>query len=148
MRATSQMKVYNKAYFDHFYRDPVDRVSSRDGLERKVRLAVSVAEFLLVRPIRTVLDVGCGEAPWQPVLKHERVQLVKPGEIVAVEIEILPSSTRFEAGEGLRLVISGKDVFSNAMHHHRESCNSGRHTIYTGGKYDSHLLLPVIPPQK
>ncbi|HKP59728.1 MAG TPA: CocE/NonD family hydrolase [Polyangiales bacterium] len=83
--------------------------------------------------------------PWQPVLKHERVQLVKPGEIVTVEIEILPSSTRFEAGEGLRLLISGKDVFSNAMHHHRETCNAGRHTIYTGGKYDSHLLLPVIP---
>ena len=83
--------------------------------------------------------------PWQPVLEHERVQLVAPGEIVGVEIEILPSSTRFEPGERLRLVISGRDVFSNAMHHHRELCNQGRHTLYTGGAYDSHLLLPIIP---
>jgi len=66
------MKVYDKAYFDRFYRDPVDRVSSKDGLERKIRLAVAIAEFLLARPIRTVLDIGCGEAPWQPVLKRLR----------------------------------------------------------------------------
>jgi putative CocE/NonD family hydrolase len=83
--------------------------------------------------------------PWQPVLKHERVQLLAPGEIVAVEIELLPSSTHFEPGEGLRLVVSGCDVFSNAMHHHRELCNQGRHTLYTGGVHASHLLLPVIP---
>jgi len=66
------MKTYDKAYFDQFYRDPADRVSTKDGLERKVRLAVSIAEFLLARPIRTVLDVGCGEAPWQPILKRLR----------------------------------------------------------------------------
>ena len=66
------MKTYDKAYFDQFYRDPADRVSTRDGLERKVRLAVSIAEFLLARPVRTVLDIGCGEAPWQPVLKRLR----------------------------------------------------------------------------
>ena len=83
--------------------------------------------------------------PHQPVLKHERVQLVQPGQVVGVEIEILPSSTRFEAGESLRLVIAGRDVFSNAMHHHQETCNAGSHTIYTGGAHDSHLLLPIIP---
>lgn len=82
---------------------------------------------------------------YQPVLKHERAQLVQPGEVVGVEIEILPSSTRFEAGERLRLVISGRDVFSNPMHHHQELCNSGSHTIYTGGVHESYLLLPVIP---
>ena len=85
--------------------------------------------------------------PWQPVLKHERLQLVAAGEIVQVELELLPSSTRFERGEGLRLVISGRDVFSNAMHHHRELCNQGRHTLYTGPSHRSHLLLPVIPPR-
>jgi len=66
------MKTYDKAYFDQFYRDPTDRVSTKDGLERKVRLALSIAEFLLARPVRTVLDIGCGEAPWQPVLKRLR----------------------------------------------------------------------------
>lgn len=66
------MKAYDRAYFDRWYRHPRKRVSTRDSLERKVRLAVGVAEFILCRPIRTVLDVGCGEAPWAPVLRRMR----------------------------------------------------------------------------
>ena len=28
---------------------------------------------------------------------------------------------------------------------HPETRNSGRHIVHTGGHYDSHILLPVIP---
>lgn len=66
------MKSYDRAYFERWYRDPADRVSTRESLTRKVRMAVGVAEYLLGRPIRTVLDVGCGEAPWQPILAKLR----------------------------------------------------------------------------
>ena len=30
---------------------------------------------------------------------------------------------------------------------HEDSVNQGHHVIYTGGTYDSHLLVPVIPEQ-
>lgn len=66
------MKSYDRAYFDRWYRDPRDRVATLDSLRRKVLLAVSMAEFLLGRPIRTVVDVGCGEAPWYPILRSLR----------------------------------------------------------------------------
>lgn len=66
------MKAYDQTYFDRWYRHPTDRISTRESLIRKVRMAVSVTEFLLGREIRSVLDVGCGEAPWQPVLKRLR----------------------------------------------------------------------------
>jgi SAM-dependent methyltransferase len=66
------MKTYDHAYFERWYRHPRHRVSTRDSLERKVRMAVSIAEYMLGRPIRSVLDVGCGEAPWYPVLKRLR----------------------------------------------------------------------------
>jgi SAM-dependent methyltransferase len=66
------MKLYNQAYFERWYRDERHRVSTPSGLARKVKMAVSIAEFLLARPIRSVLDVGCGEAPWRPVLKRLR----------------------------------------------------------------------------
>lgn len=69
------MKSYDQAYFERWYRDPADRVSTRTSLERKVRMAVGVAEFLLGRPIRTVLDVGCGEAPWFPILRRLRPRM-------------------------------------------------------------------------
>ena len=48
--------------------------------------------------------------PWQPILKHQGEKSLKPGEIVPVEIEILPSSTLFRKGERLRLVVQGKDL--------------------------------------
>lgn len=82
--------------------------------------------------------------PFQPVLSHDRVQLVEPGQIVPVEIEILPSSTSFEAGESLRLVIGGGDIYSHSMLNHRERCNEGHHTLHIGGSYDSGLLVPFI----
>ena len=39
---------------------------------RKVRLAVSAAEFMLGREIRSVLDIGAGEGAWQPILARMR----------------------------------------------------------------------------
>lgn len=64
-------KRYDRAYFDRWYRGD-QRVGSRAALERKVTLAVAVAEVVLGRPLRSVLDVGCGEARWQPVLARLR----------------------------------------------------------------------------
>jgi SAM-dependent methyltransferase len=66
------MKSYDRSYFQRWYRDPVERVVTRESLKRKVRMVVGVAEFLLERPIRTVLDVGCGEGQWLGVLRRLR----------------------------------------------------------------------------
>ena len=85
---------------------------------------------------------------WQPVLAHRRSLRLAPGEIVPLEIEILPSGTRFGPGETLRLVIQGRDVYRyprplmQALHD--DLVNHGRHVIYSGGEYDSHLLVPVL----
>ena len=63
-------KVYDRTYFDKWYRDPRHAVSSRRELERKVALAVSTAEYYLGRRIENVLDVGCGEGVWRAPLKR------------------------------------------------------------------------------
>lgn len=65
-------KRYDREYFERFYRKPRTRVHSREAVERKVRLAVSAAEFMLGREIRSVLDVGAGEGAWQPILARMR----------------------------------------------------------------------------
>ena len=65
-------KTYDRAYFDKWYRDPKHKVLSRQTLELKVRLAITVAEYHLGRPISNVLDVGCGEGVWQPILAELR----------------------------------------------------------------------------
>ncbi len=63
---------YDRAYFDRWYRDPSTRVKSGAAIRRKAALALSVAEYYLERPVRTVLDVGCGEGNWLPALKTLR----------------------------------------------------------------------------
>ena len=65
-------KTYDRAYFDKWYRHPRHAVASRHELERKVALAVSVAEYYLGHRIRNVLDVGCGEAVWRRPLRALR----------------------------------------------------------------------------
>lgn len=65
-------KRYDRSYFDRFYRGDRTRVHSPAAVERKVHLAVSAAEFVLGREIRTVLDVGAGEGAWQPILARMR----------------------------------------------------------------------------
>jgi len=88
--------------------------------------------------------------PYQPFLKHQREIKLKAGEIVPVEIEIWPSGTLLERGEKLRVVVQGSDIYSyrlpqSLIFGHTSSVNRGEHVIYTGGRYDSHLLVPVIP---
>ena len=68
------VKFYDRAYFDRWYRHPDDKVATRESLARKVRMAVSLAEFLIGRKVRSVLDVGCGEAAWQPIIRRVRPQ--------------------------------------------------------------------------
>lgn len=63
---------YDRAYFDRWYRDPKTRVKSSSDIRRKAALALSVAEYYLERPVRTVLDVGCGEGNWFPALRALR----------------------------------------------------------------------------
>lgn len=66
------MKEYDRQYFDRWYRDPRRRVAASVDLERTVRLAVAAAEHLIGRPIRSVLDIGCGEARWLAPLRRAR----------------------------------------------------------------------------
>ncbi|MDR2871738.1 MAG: class I SAM-dependent methyltransferase [Xanthomonadaceae bacterium] len=62
------MKHYDRDYFDHWYRQ--HDIGQRQRLIRKISLAVATAEYYLERPIRTVLDIGCGEGAWRgPLLK-------------------------------------------------------------------------------
>jgi len=84
--------------------------------------------------------------PYQPV-QAVKVAKVSPGEIVPAEIGIVLSSTLFRKGETLRLIISG-DTQVYSTRHHFEKFNKGMCSIYTGGKYDSYLQIPVIPPQE
>ena len=81
--------------------------------------------------------------PLRPWHRHTQIQKVHPGEIVPLEIEIWPSATLFEAGSTLRLTIQGQDAAKYPAFAHHRLVNSGWHTIFTGGPYDSCLTAPL-----
>ncbi len=89
--------------------------------------------------------------PERPVHAHDREERLAAGECVPVAIELWPSSTRFAAGETLRVVIAGTDIYrkeEGAMLPfplHEDTRNRGRHVIRTGGAHLSHLIVPIIP---
>ena len=61
-------KQYDERYFQRWYRH--GDIGGPQRLARKVALAVACAEYYLERPVRTVLDIGCGEGAWRaPLLK-------------------------------------------------------------------------------
>ncbi len=84
------------------------------------------------------------DRPWHTHVSEEKL---KPGQIVPLEIEILPSATGFLAGEALVLIIQGHDILKgfSRFNHSPSSINKGYHIIHCGNKYDSHLLIPVLP---
>jgi SAM-dependent methyltransferase len=61
---------YDRAYFERWYRGRGFGAPAR--LDRKVDYALGAAEYLLDRPVRSVLDVGCGEGAWGPAVQRRR----------------------------------------------------------------------------
>jgi SAM-dependent methyltransferase len=62
----SRTKTYDRDYFDRWYRRA--GIGDAARLRRKVALAVAMAEYHLERPLRSVLDIGCGEGAWRAPL--------------------------------------------------------------------------------
>lgn len=75
MRTRSSGKVYDRAYFDRWYRSDESRIEGPAALRRRVAVAVALAERFLGRPIRSALDIGCGEGRWRAELRRLRPRL-------------------------------------------------------------------------
>jgi predicted acyl esterase len=84
-----------------------------------------------------------------PAHSFDRVEKLSPGDVVEVEIELLPIGLAFYPGEQLRFVVSGRSLLGPMMPAVREyvPANSGRHVIHTGGSRASYLQLPVMVSQ-
>ena len=66
-------KAYDRRYFDTWYRQR--DLGGKAARARKVALAVALAEYHLGRPLKSVLDLGCGEGAWRAPLLALRPKL-------------------------------------------------------------------------
>lgn len=85
---------------------------------------------------------------FEPVQSHLEEKKLAKGEIVPVDIAINPVSRIYHAGQQLRVQVAGRYIregwFEPLVW---ETDNKGEHVIHSGGKYDSFLQIPVIPPR-
>lgn len=83
--------------------------------------------------------------PDVPAHSFDRVERLSAGEVVDVEIELLPVGLAFHAGQQLRFVVSSRNLLGTVMPGIREytGANSGQHVLHTGGAHASYLQLPV-----
>ena len=96
-------------------------------------------------------DVLCEYDPvesreYNPVQKGTSELKLGPGDRAPVDIALYPSSTFFDAGETLQLIISSDEIIPSVPYKKDVSCNAGRHVFHCGGKYDSYVMIPTVPP--
>lgn len=84
----------------------------------------------------------------RPWYRHDKTEKIAPGEVVSLEIPIWPIGMVFAAGEGFLLRVAGHELrLPEIKQLELESpidANVGRHNIYTGGKWDSYVVVPII----
>ena len=87
--------------------------------------------------------------PHWPRYTHTNYQPLKPGEIVPVTIELWPLGMIWEAGEKLQLSLAGFNLRPEGMSMLPPAptlnAEGALISIHSGGDYDSHLLVPLIP---
>ncbi len=86
--------------------------------------------------------------PYRPYLAHDEIQRLAPDDVVSVEVEVWPACIVLRAGQWLELEISAEDDPRLDPFTHTDPgdrIRTGEVRVYTGGSYDSHLLLPQIP---
>jgi predicted acyl esterase len=83
--------------------------------------------------------------PERPFLSHRLEMPVKPGEIIPVDIAIDPVALKLSRGETLRIRIAGRNLAPIPLKglKHDEPKGSAKFSIWCGGKFDSHLLMPL-----
>jgi len=103
----------------------------------------------MLRASHREYDVERSTEYW-PFHTHQRAQYIAPGEVVELSIGIWPMGIVFEKGEGLRLLISGRDMrlpeWDNPHVAYKEPVlNKGTHNVHLGGQYaESYVLLPKV----
>ena len=85
---------------------------------------------------------------YEPVQSGRSEEKLSPGEIVPVDIRIVPTSRIWHAGQRIRVQLAGHYIREGWFEPLSwETDNKGTHVVHGGGKYDSFLQIPVIKPR-
>jgi uncharacterized protein len=85
--------------------------------------------------------------PHRPVFPFDREEPLAPGEVAAVEVELLPSATFFARGEVLRLDVQGhwlwrRSALFGMFPFDYAPSSAGTVVLHAGAEHPAHLLVP------
>lgn len=94
-------------------------------------------------------DESLSSADGQEVFyRHDCEEKIVPGTIIPLDISFWPMGMVFAAGEGIMVRVGGHFLSEPSVEAMRPQAsddeNVGQHHIFTGGKYDSSLTLPIV----
>ncbi|KAJ1336181.1 hypothetical protein MN608_02929 [Microdochium nivale] len=98
----------------------------------------------ILRASHRAIDVSRSMHPHWPYHPHEKEEKIEPGTIVRLDIGIWATGIEFEAGESVRIVISGRSLAVSNFGTHEHNDNKGTHQVHLGGEHASHVILPFV----
>ncbi|KAI0020861.1 Alpha/Beta hydrolase protein [Xylariomycetidae sp. FL0641] len=112
--------------------------------EEKTEVVTYKGPVGILRASHRVIDEAKSMHPHWPFHPHEKEEKITPGEIVRLDIGIWGMGIEYEAGEALRVVVSGRSFAVNNFGTLEHIDNKGTHKIHVGGDYPSHVVLPFV----
>lgn len=112
--------------------------------EQKTEVVTYKGPLGILRASHRAIDEGKSMHPNWPYHPHEKEEKITPGTVVKLEIGIWAMGIQYEAGEGLRVSISGRSRAVSNFGTLDHVQNKGRHNIHMGGDYPSHIVLPFV----
>lgn len=102
----------------------------------------------VLRASHREIDSSLSIHPQYPFHTHSNVQKITPGDVVELEIGLWAMGIDFEAGESMRVQISGQypliPEYKQAKPAPVEERNKGFHKVHYGGQYPSRVILPFV----
>ncbi|MET0391033.1 MAG: CocE/NonD family hydrolase [Polyangiales bacterium] len=95
-----------------------------------------------LRVSRRALDADKSSEDF-PVHAFTEEQKLSAGEIVPVEIAIMPTALRWHAGEQLKLTVAGTYIGGSSLP--IMGLHEGIHVVHTGPEHAAYLQIPVVP---
>ena len=94
-----------------------------------------------LRASMRALDEG-KSSDYLPVYAFKSAQKLKAGEVVQLDIALMPTAMRWHAGQQLRLTVAGSYVKGPGLP--LTTLNEGTHVVHSGAGRASYLRLPVV----
>jgi len=83
-----------------------------------------------------------------PVSRHDVAEPLPPGEIVPLDVELLPSATFFRAGDVLRLDVQARPLFTRNILLGQFPADYARSSsatvlLHVGRRHEAYLVVPL-----